>query len=139
MYKIFLTEGEFSGKSTDGSWKKAPDVPIVKMEYYYTMTRKLVLQGYKEYNHLVEKMAIVGTNETILSKIFVMGRTETETHIFTIDLRSRRVSSSVVPIGQEYNGQVISGWKPGVLNNPGWDDGVEFKESNEPKYKWDKA
>ena len=71
MYKLFLTEGEYTGKSTDGSWKQAPNIPIIKMEYYYTMNRKLVLQGYKEYNHLVEKIAVLGKKETIITKIFI--------------------------------------------------------------------
>ena len=136
MYKLFLQDGEFFGKSIDGSWNNIPLVPILKMEYSYTLNRKLILSGYKEYNHLVEKIAIIGHQGEVISKIFIMGRTDVNTDVFTIDLKTRLVSYKKVDIGQEYNGQVLRGWKEGLLNTPGWDDCKTIEESI--KYKWDK-
>lgn len=136
MYKLFLQEGIFTGKSIDGSWKTPLDTPILKMEYYYTMSRKLVLQGYKEYNHLVEKLAVIGTGQEVLSKIIICGRTNVNTDVFTIDLKTRLISHKQVEIGQEYNRQELRGWKIGLLDNPGWDDTKTLDESI--KYKWEK-
>lgn len=136
MYKLFLEEGEFSGKSTDGSWNNIPDKNILRMEYSYTMTRKLILKGYKEYNHLVEKIAIIGSKQEVISKIIICGRTNVNTDVFTIDLKTRVITHKRVDIGQEYNGQILRGWKNGVLNDPGFDDFKEIDESI--KYKWEK-
>jgi len=123
MFKLTYEDGsDFNGKSIDGSWNKAPNGKLSKLEYQYTYSKRLLLQGYKEYNHLVEKIAVIGKKEPIISRIFIMGRGEAYTDIFIIDLRTRNVTKTQSPIGQEYNGQVINGWKEGLLNNPGWDN-----------------
>lgn len=124
MFKIYFeNDMEFTGKSVNGSWNEAPQFPIKQLDYHYTYSTKLTLRGYKSYNHLVEKLGIIGQSSPVLSKILLMGRTETYTDIFIIDLRTRNVSTHKTEIGQEYNNQELTGWKDGILNNPGWDIG----------------
>lgn len=126
MFKITFADMSIEeGKSTDGSWKTLKSTePILKLEYSYTYSKKLVLQGYEEYNHLVEKQAIIGQSEAVITKIFVMGRRAEVADVFTIDLKTRQVTKKTVALGQEYQGQETTGWRPGVSSNPGYDDGA---------------
>lgn len=125
MYKLIFTDGTVeSGMSKNSTWNKLGEGKLIKsMIYQYTFSHQLMLQGYEEYNHLVEKMAIVGQENPVMTKIFVMGRANGNTDIFTIDLKTRQVSKKTVAVGQEYNGQQTTGWKKGLLATPGSDVG----------------
>jgi hypothetical protein len=54
-----------------------------------------------------------------------MGRVDTKTYIFEYDLKARRARKHIVAVGNEYNGQLITGWKDGILNGQ-----PKFKHGN---------
>lgn len=102
----------FKGDSLKNEWSKLPELPIVEVIF---ICGKIILKlnAYKEYNHLVERISFMGKGEKI-SKFLIMARKEKTTDIFEFNLQRNRVQRIEVPIGQEYNGQLLNGWKKGV-------------------------
>jgi len=119
-FKLYFEDGtSFMGQSIPKSdWSKAPEKKIIKMEYTLgNQTR--VLQGYKQYNHLIENYAILGAGVSIRA-VYLMARRKTTTLIITFDIQNKRVFIRHVKYGNEYGKQILSGWKEGLLNNPNY-------------------
>lgn len=102
----------FTGESLIGDWNKV-DKPIHSMKFTFGGI-SVFLESFRSYNHLVERIAVVGAGSTAVTKFFIMGRLEKTCHIYEFDLKARKSLRKVSQIGQEYNGQVITGWKDGV-------------------------
>lgn len=112
-FTVEYTDGtSFTGESLRGDWYSIIK-PIKSLKFSFGKITTL-LTDFKSYNHLVEKLAIVGKKGEIITKYLIMGRVENQTYIFEYDLKANRARKHIVAIGQEYNGQLITGWKNGI-------------------------
>lgn len=102
----------FTGNSLNGDWNKAPNKPIKRMLYFFD-NKKFLLEKFKSYNHLVEKVSILGKKEKI-TQVLLIGRKEEESKVIVIDFKRKKIFQEVVAIGKEYNNLILSGWKEGI-------------------------
>lgn len=114
MFKAYFIDGTtFEGRSLpDSQWNEMPDKPIEKLEYFFT-NKKLIFEGYREYNHLFENKGGIGM-PVKKTKLFLMGREENRTCIATFDLMERKLYLTYTHIGHEYSNQILGGWKKGI-------------------------
>jgi len=119
-FKLYFEDGtSFEGKSIPKSdWRIAPEKKIIKMEYTMGNQTK-VLEGYKQYNHLVENCAVLGAGVAIRA-VLLMGRTEGQTTIITFDIQHKKVFIEHKEYGEEYGKQILAGWKDGILKEPSY-------------------
>lgn len=111
----FTDSSKWQGSSYPQSqWNLAPDKEVSKLIYTFA-NRKIILSGYKEYNHCFEKLALQMGG---CSKLFLMAREETRTLIISYCFFTKKLNKNYVQIGHEYRNQIITGWKQGKLNNP---------------------
>jgi len=111
---VFEDNTDFYGESLPKStWNNAPNKSIEGFEYVMGKC-KVVFKGFKEYNHLIENLGFVvkGT-----SKILLMARDVDKTFILTFNLINKKLYINVVSIGEEYEQQILSGWKTGILSS----------------------
>lgn len=106
----------FLGESFNSDWLKVPELPIQRLIFSFGGLR-LTLNGYEEYNHLIENIALMG-KRNIVSKILIIGRKHNDAYIFEFDLRNKKFQKNVLPIGQEYNNMILKGWKKGISTEP---------------------
>lgn len=137
-YQLTFVDGTiFKGNSLDGSWKTVPNKPIKEFLYFFG-TKKILLKDYKSYNHLIEKVNILG-KEAAISMVLLIGRKETESDLIIIDFKNGKLFKEVVEMGNEYGSwqytdkiigedevthspiyekvfvpQVIKGWRNGI-------------------------
>ena len=119
MYKIVFEDNtEFNGGvPKDSKWNEMPNKKI-KILLYNLKDRILSLEGYREYNHIVEKCTGVGNKIDMVSKILLMGKVDDVVHIITIDFVKGKLLKNITPIGKEYNNKpIISGWKKGLKSS----------------------
>lgn len=112
-YELQFDDGStYQGNSLKKEWNSAPDKAVKKMVYFFG-TKKIVLEGFRYYHHLVEKVQKFGMREAV-TQILLIGRKDTESHLFVIDFKHKKVFKEVVPIGKEYQVLIRDGWKKGV-------------------------
>lgn len=103
------------GSGFEGDWKNiGDDFKITELEYTFGDI-KITMTGYKQYNHLLECVALGAKG---IVKIMLMGRTQDYTDIIGFDLKAKQLFRERKSIGEEYGKQILSGWKEGVLNEP---------------------
>lgn len=108
MLTVKFTSGEIAQGT---AWNSLPTQRISALKY--RIGNKIVyLTGFEEYNHLVEKVAGFGKPPQT-TKIFLCGRWQGKTKVVTIDLTTKQITQKTTEIGQEYNGQVTTGWRSG--------------------------
>ena len=112
MYTITLANDTIfhGGTLQDSRWNKIPDINITKWEYNL-FNKPIILSGYEEYNHLIERVYINAS--PIITKIILMGKINDEVHSITFDLKTKQLIKSVSKAGQEYNSKPVTGWKKG--------------------------
>lgn len=116
IFKIYYLNGEiFEGNALEGDWKKINDNCMISKMEYYLGNVKITMAGYKEYNHLLECVAL---GQQGIQKIFLMGREEDRTFIVTFDLKTKQLTKEFKPYGEEYENQILSGWKDGDYKEP---------------------
>lgn len=112
---IYEDNSYFDGDSLNKDWNKAPD-KLIK-EVIYTLNEKQIkFSGYKEYNHLVEKVSIIKKGSYI-SKLLFIGRNKDISDIIIINFKDKVITKQTVKKGQEYNNQKLTGWKKGSINS----------------------
>lgn len=117
-FKVKFTDNTFfKGQTFKGDWNHVPSKTIDSL-LYSIGSKKLFLKGYSEYNHLIENIAIIGSNNTAISKILIMARKDKVTDIFEINFKRQRVLKYETAYGQEYQNQILRGWHSGQLNKP---------------------
>ena len=115
-FKVLFDDNTvFIGKQLEGDWRKIPeDKKIIRLEYILG-NHKIILTGYKQYNHLIEQVSFVVQK---ITNIFLMAREESRTFIITFNIKNKKITKRYVPIGKEYNNQILAGWKDGRYNQP---------------------
>jgi len=115
-FKItYIDDTEFVGDQFKSDWKKIDESKkIAKLEYTLG-AMKIVMSGYKQFNHLLEcvSMGVKG-----ITKIFLMGRKEDITEVIILDLATKSISKCSKEFGSEYGNQILAGWQEGKLDNP---------------------
>ena len=111
-YDDFTT---FVGNPLNSDWMKIDEEKkIAKLEYIFGSI-KIDMCGYKQYNHLLECVAMGSQG---IAKIFLMGREENRTEVVLIDLTKQSISKCYKELGSEYENQILTGWKEGELSEP---------------------
>ncbi len=113
---ILYTDGtQFEGDPFKREWNSIDDKKVIKKFMYQLGDNQIVMEGFKQYNHCIEKLGLQAKG---ISKIFLMGRREKDTLIITFDLKEGKILKKMVLHGKEYNDQIIDGWKEGELTKP---------------------
>lgn len=115
-FNITYEDGtNFQGDPFKSEWNNIDQSKkIIKFEYVVGQLY-LALEGYKQYNHLLEYTAL---GQQGLVKIFLMGRKEEITDIIVIDVKQNKIYKDEKPIYCEYGKQILSGWQEGILKEP---------------------
>ena len=113
---VYYEDGTtFEGNPLQHDWKKIDETKIiVKLEYVFNKAGVL-MEGYKEYNHLLE-YAQMGAKG--LQRILLMGRTDEESQIVVLDLKQNKCYRDYKPAYREYGDQILNGWQKGKLTTP---------------------
>lgn len=108
----YLNDVVFEGDSLREDWKNVND-GIKSLKFTFGGI-SVYIENFFSYNHLIERVSIVGKkDQNTITKYLIMGRLEKSTHIYEFDLKERKSKKYIVPIGQEYKRQILSGWKEG--------------------------
>jgi len=140
----YIDGTSFVGESLTGDWKTI-DKSIKSLQFSFGKITT-VLTDFQSYNHLIEKIAIVGKKGEIITKYLIMGRINDKTYIFEYDLKVKRAKKRIVPIGQEYGHFEVTDEVIGETSNhtpiykevfvpqpiTGWKNGIE---NGMPKFK----
>ncbi len=123
-----LVEGATLG-SLDTGWNDLPDKPIEKLAYTNPYGDRIVLQGYREYNHMIECVQRIGGRPHV-TDVYLMGagRNGDDDNVVVYKLtafqksdddtlRVGDVSVSVKKRGEEYLGSETWGWRKGVASD----------------------
>ncbi|MCP4364050.1 MAG: hypothetical protein GY800_01950 [Planctomycetes bacterium] len=120
-----VIEGKPLG-SLDTGWNDLPESPIRSLAYTNPYGDQILLQGYREYNHMVECVQHVGgrpyvtdvylmgavreddKDKVIVYKITAFQKTDDDT------VHAGDVSVRVYPRGKEYLGSETWGWRRGI-------------------------
>lgn len=113
----FIDNDVFTGDPLNGDWKEVPETRYIKKIVYSLGNRTLTFEGYAEYNHCVEHVATLQGHSRI-TKVMVMCRDKSSTTVFTFNIDKGKITRQICPIGQEYGGQILTGWKPGEYEKP---------------------
>lgn len=100
----------------NSTWNDLPDSEITKFVYHIG-DKTITMAGYKQYNHLIEYEALL-TGKQNVSKVLLMARREEDTQIIEINFKRRHIGEKMTLHGKEYKGQILTGWKDGILDNP---------------------
>jgi hypothetical protein len=126
-----VMEGKALGTGDTG-WRDLPDVPIERLSYVNPYGDTLTLQGYEEYNHMVECVMSVGGVPTIY-EVYLMGAKGGKVVVYRMAVTRRNelalnrsgsglvqpgdVVVRVVDRGKEYLGTETRGWRKGIVNS----------------------
>jgi len=117
-YEVFYEDGsKFKGGDINNSrWNEQPLKPITKI-IYYLPNKKIQLQGYNAYNHIVERA--ITLNSKILSIILMlMVKKGNDVLIVSYNLKNNKIDYDVKPFGKEYRNGTVTGWKEGLEGKP---------------------
>jgi hypothetical protein len=118
-----VVEGKALGTGDTG-WRDLPDVPIERLAYVNPYGDTMVLQGYEEYNHIVECVMSVGGVPTIY-EVYLMGAKGDKVVVYRMTVTFKNyafvqpgdVIVRVVDRGKEYLETETQGWRKGIVNS----------------------
>ncbi len=106
---------KFEGEPLKHDWYKIDETKIiVKLEYVFDKVG-ILMEGYKEYNHLLE-FSQMGSKG--LQRVLLMGRTNEESEIVVLDFARNNCHRDYKPAYREYGDQILNGWQRGKLGTP---------------------
>jgi len=109
---IFSDKTVYEGNSLKGDWNHVPEKTIQSLRFSLDKFT-LVLENYREYNHLIEKISIQGNTEKV-SRILILGRKDNSSDMFEFNLRNGKILRYDVNKYAEFGNQIIMGWTPGI-------------------------
>jgi|SRR3972149_5807686 len=113
---IEYTDGtQFQGNPLESDWVKIDASKSIKKLTYTFGNSGVILEGYSEYNHLLECVAL---GQKGITAILLMGRMEDKTEIIIFDLKRNQLYKKITTKYEEYGNQILNGWQKGELNNP---------------------
>jgi len=119
MYKIIFEDStEFlGGEIQDSRWNTMPNKPIKKL-IYNVGEKEIVLEGYDSYNHLVERISIVGKSSNRITQLYLMAKKDDNVLIISIDPVTNKFRFDPAIFGREYYNKATTGWKSGISSKP---------------------
>lgn len=108
--------------SLDTGWQGLPDKPIAKLCYVNPYGDMIVLQGYEEYNQMVECMCMMGEGAKI-NDVLLMGAKNGKVTVYRLRAFQRSKDDSpqvgdvtvrVCERGREYCDSESWGWRKGA-------------------------
>jgi len=118
LFKLEYVDGsEAYGNLFKGDWKKVPEKEI-KCIVFAFLNKRLKLEGFKEYNILVERCQSLSGGERIL-KVSVVGRKENGSEVWEFDLDLRQLKRIIKPCFMEFDGMMVRGWRKGTDKTEG--------------------
>jgi hypothetical protein len=115
MFKIIYNDGSsfIGGNPQNSKWNNQPNKSIKRIEYSL-LSKKIVLEGFESYNHLVEKEYLVLQGRERLAYIYLMGQIHGDTHIYKLNLKNGLIKKEIKLKGTEWKGTATTGWKEGL-------------------------
>lgn len=123
---VHFEDGEtVQGKSLGGldtGWNSLPDKPISRLVYVNPFGDMIVLQGYEEYNHMVECLQPMG-GRPYITDVYLMGARDGLVTVYRLRafqdtsqdaVRVGDVTVRVYPRGKEYLDSETWGWRRGL-------------------------
>jgi len=111
----YTDETKFEGNPLKAEWMKINQTKkINKLEYFFGGLY-VAMEGYSEYNHLLEYVAMGATG---IEKIMLMGRTNEDTEVIVFDLKNKKFYKNFKSKYREYGNQILAGWQQGNLTTP---------------------
>jgi hypothetical protein len=111
----------------NASWNTLPKGLIYSVRKYYK-NKSILLSGYKEYNHLIEKVYGVLSGDFFIRNVYLMGKTETYSDVIKINHITDEIIHYKTEHNKEYDailneeglyvGRPSAGWKEGKLLSP---------------------
>lgn len=118
MYKVYFEDGTtfLGGEPAESLWNDMPDKLITKIEYEFLNIR-LVLEGFKRYNHLVGRRNVLFTKlQNDIYYISLVAEDGQISKIFTWNLIKKEF---IQEVKQNIEMKKSTGWKIGkALKNP---------------------
>jgi len=115
MYKvIYKDESVFEGGNFENSKWNEINKPIKELIYTVGHTQ-IILKGYEKYNHLIERVHLVGRG-TFISNIILMGCKNDIVQVIKLNIQKRIIEQYISYWNQEYNEKSTTGWKEGLKN-----------------------
>jgi hypothetical protein len=116
MYKIIFTDNEefVGGDFLNSKWNEIPDKPIKKIEYNFG-DKKITLEDYNMYNHLVERVRIHQVGDKITS-IQLMAKKDDAVLVLIFEPLTNKLNYKPADFGREYKNKPTTGWKKGIEN-----------------------
>lgn len=124
-FMIHFEDGEIAiGKplgSMDTGWNDLPEKPISKLAYMNPYGDLLVLQGYEEYNHMVECLQNMG-QRPFIHEVYLMGAKGGKVVVYRIRVFQKSaedpiqvgdITVRVTERGKEYLDSETWGWRKG--------------------------
>ena len=103
------------GQPNDSKWNEIPDKPIKSITYKLA-GETIYIENYKSYNHIVERINVLG-GKTYISKVILMAENNEEVLCFIFDYNKQILLLEKRIFGQEYKESSTLGWKKGIESN----------------------
>lgn len=118
MYIVkFIDDTEYvGGPYYDSKWNDMPTKTIKRVNYKL-VKQNIVLEGWKGYNHLVERTQFINRTGGIVSKVILMVEAEGLVKKIIYNFITKSVTTEQCNLGEEYNGKPVGGWKVGKPND----------------------
>lgn len=115
MYEIIFEDGQVwqGGNYNDSKWNEMPN-KLIKKIVYTIGNKRITLEGYEAYNHIVERVQFVlNANKPKITKAILMGLSDGRVFRMICNVENNIVTSDVVDYGKEYYEKAVTGWKIG--------------------------
>ena len=113
MLSIKFQDGELiQGKG----WGDLPNKPIKRITVQIK-DKKIILENFEAYNHLIEKCLLIIGNQTFIRSRYFMGRIGNNVKVIHYNFLTDECREYTAPYGQEYQGRASTGWKLGIFDS----------------------
>lgn len=118
MYKItYINNFYFISKNPMNShWGEINN--IIKKIEYNLFGKKIILEGYESYNHLVVYNYTILSQKQFVSKIILLAKNGNQVIKFIFDIIKEELIIEKDLFRKEFGGQPSTGWKAGLYTVP---------------------
>jgi len=113
----FEDDSNFTSSSKLSQWNQISEKRIKKLEYFLTNKKKIVLEGFEQYNHVVKLGFGVNNKFAGIIAIYLMGKKADKVTRIILNFRTMKICKDVVEWEKEYNNKPHPGWKLGIASD----------------------
>lgn len=121
MYLVYLEDNSVfdCGTLHNSKWNEIPDKPITKLVYFIG-GRKITLENYEQYNHLLERTKILNKEGLErITKVILLGKKGNKIDRIIFNLIENKIKPEEVDWRKEYYDSPTTGWKNGTVGTTG--------------------